>query len=202
MGFPSPIFIGFRVKQVHKTAGNEWDRDFLPANVVEICSMSDCRAHTPPNWDGCWRFNSTGCFNTEGIALAAIPPGESDLYELFACRMFPVEFSKGEQVRKLNLKTDLLSDLPPLTDPEPDFSSYVAIGHDIAGGPIGRCLGFSCSPLSCNGCAADFPVNRYCLIEDLALAVEAAKNFAETEPEPGPYYLYEVLRKRSPRWMT
>jgi len=200
MGFPSPIFIGFRVKQVHKTAGNEWDRDFLPANVVEICSMSDCRAQTPPNWDGCWRFNSAGCFNTEEIALAAVPPDQSDLYELFACRFFPLEFCKGAEARQMDLPSDFLSGLSESASMAA-LAAYQSIGYDVAASPL-EYMGFGCSPLSCNGCAADFPVNRHCLIEDLALAVEVARNFAETEPEPGPYYLYEVLRKRSPRWMT
>lgn len=89
----------------------------------------------------------------------------------------------------------------------PGLKKYVAIGYDLAGGPslsvhgepVYDVLGFGCSPLSCNGRAAEFNVNRYCLIDNLEKAIRAGEHFGRTEPEPGPYYLYQVFRRPSER---
>ena len=90
---------------------------------------------------------------------------------------------------------------------EVNLDEYISIGYDIAGGPLpspeyGSMLGFSCSPLSCNAMSDEHAVNRFWLIDELERAIQVAKEFGRTEPEPGPYYVYEVLRKRSPRWST
>jgi hypothetical protein len=57
-------------------------------------------------------------------------------------------------------------------------------------------LGFECSPLSCNSIAAEYPVNAHCLLDDLAMAVAAAEHFSIEQPEPGMYYIAEVLAPR------
>ena len=51
---------------------------------------------------------------------------------------------------------------------------------------------FFCSPLSCNGMAAAYPVNRSCLVDDLETAVTMARDFATGNCEPGPYCVVEV----------
>ncbi len=51
---------------------------------------------------------------------------------------------------------------------------------------------FFCSPLSCNGMAAEYPVNRSCLVDDLETAVTMARDFATGNCEPGPYCVVEV----------
>lgn len=202
---PPAVFIGFRVKHVPKVGDVRDDLIRIyggqAKKVIEICSISECIAPGPPGWEARWDFNRAMCYDTEAIALAIIPEGQSDRYELFAHHMLPLEFIKAGQIRNLDLRVDLVSGLPPLPESEPDLSTYAMIGYDIAGGPVGENgMGFNCSPLSCSGCAEEHPVNRFCLIDDLSAAVEVARDFAETEPEPGPYYLYEILRKRSNRW--
>lgn len=37
-------------------------------------------------------------------------------------------------------------------------------------------------------------VNRHCLIDHLDAAIATATRFSVEEPEPGPYYVVEVLR--------
>ena len=54
-------------------------------------------------------------------------------------------------------------------------------------------LSFEHSPLSCNAIAAEYPVNAHCLLDDLAIAVAAAEHFSIEQPEPGSYYVAEVL---------
>ena len=69
------------------------------------------------------------------------------------------------------------------------------LGYDLASGSTG--YGFECSPLSCNHCAENTPVNRHCLMDDLHLAVQKGIEFGNRQSgvEPGPYYLVEVFRK-------
>jgi hypothetical protein len=57
-------------------------------------------------------------------------------------------------------------------------------------------MDFNCSPLSSNGLAREIAVNRHCLIEDLDVAIRLAQRFDVEQPEPGPYYVIQVLRRR------
>lgn len=204
-----PVFIGFRVKEVSRDTA--WLHRFggFATKVVEICSVRDCLGHAPEGWEGRWDFNEAACYDTEQIALATIPPADNNAYELFAYRMFPLEFHKTG-ARAIDVWEQWGRIPPPHPPPGPELGDYVRIGYDLAGGPKmdlpeGRVsmLGVGCcSPLSCNGLAAEYEVNRYCLIDDLQEAIRAGEHFGRTEPEPGPFYLYEVLRKRSDRWTT
>ncbi len=59
-------------------------------------------------------------------------------------------------------------------------------------------LGFECSPLSCNEMAAEISANEFCLFRGLNAAIAGAQRFAAEQPEPGDYYVIEVL-EGSPR---
>jgi len=41
--------------------------------------------------------------------------------------------------------------------------------------------------------ALEVAVNRHCLVDSLEVAQELARRFSVEEPEPGPYYVVEVL---------
>ena len=83
-----------------------------------------------------------------------------------------------------------LPDLPP----EPAFFPYARIGYDIVErNPAIGCLGFGCSPLSCNAMAESLAVNDFCLLDDLETALAVAQRFGVEQPEPGPYIVIEVL---------
>jgi hypothetical protein len=82
----------------------------------------------------------------------------------------------------------------PALPPEPPLFPYTRIGYDIVErNPAMGHLGFGCSPLSCNGMAESLPVNDFCLIDDLDIALAAARRFGIEQPEPGPYLVVEVL---------
>lgn len=207
MPLEKPVFIGFRVKEVSRDTA--WLHHFggFATKVAEICSVRDCMGHAPDGWEERRDFNEAACYDTEHAALATIRPGDDKAYELFAYRMFPLEFHKtGTRAIDVWEQWGGVSTARPPVDP--DLHGYVWVGYDLAGGPKmdlpeGRVsmLGFGCcSPLSCNGLAAEYEVNRYCLIDDLEEAIRAGEHFGRTEPEPGPFYLYEVLRKQSDRW--
>lgn len=197
MDITPPLFIGFRVKTV-PPAGDLLNGNVAGLKTGEICSISECLTKAPPNWEQRWDFNRASCYNSEAVALATVPADEADHYALFAYRMFFIEFGK-DNYKPLPLPDALNSGLEEIA-PEPDLSAYCSIGYDIAGGPVGNWIGFSCSPLSCNCMSSQYPVNRFWLVDDLARAVRVAEDFGRIEPEPGPFYLYEVLRKRSSGW--
>jgi len=54
-------------------------------------------------------------------------------------------------------------------------------------------LGFGCSPLTCNSMAENIPVNEFCLLDVLESALATAQRFEIEKPEPGPYFVIEVL---------
>jgi hypothetical protein len=56
-------------------------------------------------------------------------------------------------------------------------------------------MDFGCSPLSCCALAGEVGVNRHCLINDLDGALRLAQRWDQEEPEPGPYYVVQVLAR-------
>ena len=84
--------------------------------------------------------------------------------------------------------------------PIPD--GFSRLGYDAVVRDVGKTEGelnfppsFGCSPLSCNGMAEEYPVNRYCLVDDLDTAVPMARHFATGNCEPGAYCVVEVWRR-------
>ncbi len=57
-------------------------------------------------------------------------------------------------------------------------------------------LGFECSPFSCNSMAGEMRANEYCLFDSLEAAIAGATRFSIEQPEPGDYYVVEVLENR------
>ena len=43
--------------------------------------------------------------------------------------------------------------------------------------------------------AQEIATNEHCLLENLATAEQVAQRFSVEEPQPGPYYVVEVLRR-------
>lgn len=150
---------------------------WTPPHVTEICSVSTCLT-TPVDWISKWRHNELGFFNTPADARV-------EGFSLFAYRILPRVFRK-EGAESL--------ELPPLPV-EPLGANWVSLGFDA----VSRSLSafFECSPLSCNGMAREIAVNRFCLIDTLDAAIAAAQRFAIEQPEPGEYYVLEVLRQKS-----
>ena len=86
--------------------------------------------------------------------------------------------------------------------------AFVSLGYDAVaythyeanpeseGSAGGAYLG--CSPLSCCPLDHDWPVNEWCLLPTLELALSAAAEFSRDESAPGPYFAFEVLRHPDP----
>ena len=204
MDFPSPVFIGYfpklvaQKKDLKAQNGEMWLKNDI---VEEICSVSDCISDGPPDgWIDQWKHNDLGFFPTEIAALSVIPEDGRKKYELFAYKLYPIKFDRGEIVEQtIESKA------------EENLSQFVFIGFDIVSKSVSDF--FECSPLSC-GCGCEiFPVNQFCLIQNFDEALGCWKKISEEVAgiemikrpdgifewhgkwEPGPYYLFQVFRK-------
>ncbi|MCH8275647.1 MAG: hypothetical protein IH851_12760 [Armatimonadetes bacterium] len=202
MGLPPPVFMGYYPKCVYVPEGEGVDW----GNVKEICSVSDCISdgvihedHIPwHTFNRAFRYNS----QTEAVRAAG-GPGEQGV-EVFAYSIYPVRFTRDGKLEIIDLDDMFDQSLPALPDFQPD-PRFKEIGFDVVAfefddrtfddrtADVVRGY-WGCSPLSCNGYASQFGVNRCCLIDDLATAVEAAKCFQREQPEPGEYFVVRVNR--------
>ena len=152
--------------------------------VHEICSVSECMSPGADDWIAAWRHNGLGWFNRVDDALSVVPEAQRHEFRVFAYRVHPEVFRGGTRIG-LSLPADVQPDPLP-----PGFSS---LGFDSASKSSAEGLSLECSPLSCNGLAAELPVNEHCLFPTFAAAVAGAERFAAEQPEPGDYYVVEVL---------
>jgi hypothetical protein len=160
--------------------------DMNAPRVREICSVSECISAGPPGWIAPWRHHALGWFNRIADAMSVIPPGEEGAYRLFAYRLHPEVFTTAGRVPLA---------VPEGLAPEPIPRAFRTLGFDCASRSSDRALGFECSPLSCNLMAVELDANEHCLFAGLAEAIAGADRFAAEQPEPGDYYVVEVLER-------
>jgi hypothetical protein len=156
------------------------------AGVVEVCSVSACVSPGPEGWIQRWLHNGLGWYNRAADALGAIPAGAEPVYRLFAYRLHPEVFRRGARV-PLRLPDDVR--------PDPMPASFRRLGFDSVSKSMDASVGFDCSPLSCNRMASEIEVNEHCLFPSLEAALAGADRFAVEQPEPGDYYVVEVLER-------
>ncbi len=188
---PPSVFLGYCAKE-HWPTPEGWRQG--PSEAVEVCSASDCISSRPPGCFNRWDFNRAACWKDETSALSCVLPEEQSRYRLYAYRAIPLVFGKSGVPDRLSPDELFDANLPELP-PEADLSAYDFLGYDPV--EYTDVLNYGCSPLSCNGMEADFPVNRYCLLDSLESAYQAATAFGIEQPEPGPYILFEIWRKRT-----
>jgi hypothetical protein len=174
--------IGYMPK--HIVPRPEW---LNAANVVDICSVSECMSPGPKDWISLWRQNEMWVFDTEEIARSIVEDRSEDSpFEVLAFRLLPLFCNNGN--------TETLA-IPPLNVQELP-ADFLFLGFDI----VSRSLGtsFECSPLSCNSVAETKPVNCHCLVDEEDTAVRLARAFSDQSIacEPGPYYIVEVWRRQ------
>jgi hypothetical protein len=150
----------------------------------EICSVSECMSPGADNWIAAWRHNSLGWFNRVADALSVVPEEQRHEFRVFAYRVHPEVFRDGKRI-ELSLPADVR--------PEPLPPGFSSIGFDSASKSSEEGQSLECSPLSCNGLAAELTVNEHFLFPSLDAAVASAARFAVEQPEPGDYYVVEVL---------
>lgn len=183
MKIPEPVFLGYFPK---RTMGrNAW---FGNAPVEEVGSVSHCMSPGPEGWIEQWKHNAWGLYDSEDLAWEVVRD-DAARYEMYAYRLFPVQFEGATRVTVAVPSTAIAS-----------LDDYEFLGYDPVSREAGR-IEFGHSPLSCNKGFEEYPVNRFCLLEDLEESWRITAEIAQAAKEqgawePGPYYLCEVLRKR------
>lgn len=184
----------------------DWD---LSSTVTEACTVSHCMNPSPHDWIKLWRHNDLGFFNTQADAWS-MPVDSPHEHHLFAYRLLPVRFDRGHQklVALPELSVEALSEefvslgFDVVNRSELEFPSdapWSRVSETSPGcAPLHFQAFFGCSPLSCNGLSKEFAVNQFCLLNTLAEAEAFAEYCSREEPEPGPYYVVEVLRESDP----
>lgn len=183
------VLIGYLPKRIVDAPGDV-DAPRYPG-VEEICSVSECFSKSPPDWVDCWLHNTdTWLFDDPEAAWWMVPEAERERYRLYAYRLLPTVFHDSGKETELTLPEIKAAPIP---------ASFVRIGYDAVGYRVGETAGelhippsFGCSPLSCNYMAEEYPVNRYCLVDDLDTALAMAHDFATGNCEPGPHCVVEV----------
>jgi hypothetical protein len=183
---PLPVFIGYFPKRTaHHVA---WIEN---AAVQEIASASNCISGAPDGWltDGSHNM-PWWLYDTEDAGLHVIKDFDEapEAYDMYAYKLFPIMFD-GVTMSALDVETTAQGSL----------EGYQFLGYDMVSRSQGT--NFECSPLSCNNGCVRYPVNPYCLVDDLEDAWRITQEIAQTSKaygawEPGPYYLVEVYRKR------
>ena len=154
--------------------------------VVEICSASGCVSKGPEGWIDHWLHNELGWFNRASDAWTVVPPDQREAYRLFAYRIYPAVFRNG-------VRHDFR--LPSDVHPDPIPPAFRRLGFDSVNKSMEQSLGFECSPLSCNAMATEVSANQLCLFDSLEAAIAGATRFSIEQPEPGDYYVVEVLER-------
>ena len=157
------------------------------SGVLEVCSVSNCISRPPEGWIDRWLHNELGWFNRIADAMSVAPAGQQGTYRLFAYRVYPEVFRPGGRAP---------FSVPADVRPEPIPASFRSLGFDTVNKSMEATLGFECSPLSCNAMALECAVNECCLFSSLEAALAGADRFAAEQPEPGDYYVIEVLEDR------
>jgi hypothetical protein len=152
--------------------------------VREICSVSHCISSSPADWIEHWRHNGFGWFNTIADAMSVVPTAERLLYRLFAYRLEPFVYRQG-------MRVDLT--IPSDVHPDPIGPAFIERGFDASNKSLESVLGLECSPLSCNDLAAEMSANAFCLFPTHEAALAGAHAFSLNQPEPGDYYVVQVL---------
>ena len=187
------FFIGFCAKKTKKVSGCPNSE-----SVNDVCSVSDCIYPRADDWASPLNLNRAGLHNDERSAMRTIQAGQKADFDLFAYRIVPTEFARNSPSRERPVLAMFVGDGEEIS-PEPDLKLFEFLGYDPVSSQFAEqgTIYFECSPLSCNDCAGEHPVNSHCLISDRESAMQVAQSFADTDPEPGPYFVVEVWRKRS-----
>jgi hypothetical protein len=172
---------GYLYKRV--TARPDW---LTAPGVIDVLSVSGCVSPAFMDYINHWQHNGFWLFDTPAAmgALAAAEGVDLAGHRLFYYETLRQAFDDGD-----GCWVDV--------EPEPSVPVDVAVppravlrGFDVVSFSMGNAP--ECSPLSCNGLAADIPVNAHCLMTDGNAARAAIDAGRFTHSEPGPYRIMAV----------
>lgn len=177
------IPLGYMLKSVAAPAP-EW----MNAPAVEaVHSLSNCVSSDFADYIPLWEHNGWWLFDSPQAIMAAaqgqdIAPNDLDLfyYEAFDLQ-YEDEHNFWQPIPAPELPTNVQ---PP---PSAKLSGFDVVTFYAGTSP-------ECSPLSCNGLAADIQTNEHCLFHSFDDAHAAIEGGAFKDSEPGPYRIIAVYK--------
>jgi len=172
---------GYMLKQTKRPPG--WCE---AAQVDDIYSVSGDVAENFADYINYWRHNGYWLFDSPAVMREIAKQNNLDLdgTTLFYYDVFEEEFDEDSREWSVFL-------------PEPSFATNVEIpksarleGYDVTTSMAGTSP--ECSPLSCNGLAAEIAVNRHCLFAKFDQAKQALEAGKFDNSEPGPFRIFAV----------
>lgn len=175
------IQAGYLAKRVEDSS------DWLGATQVEdIYSVSGCISEDFADYINYWQHNGYWLFDSPKIIRSIA--GQHAIC-LSGCTLFYYELYEFQ----FNEKNETWESF----EPEKSFPlavespcSPILEGFDVVSFTSGN--NPECSPLSCNGLAAEVVTNRHCLLESLDEARRSLKDGKFAKCEPGPYRIFSV----------
>lgn len=159
--------------------------DWLRASSVSsIYSVSRCIAENFADYINFWKHNGYWFFDSPEIIIDIARENEIDLAGtmLFFYEVHDLQLDSGEWKR---------------FEPEESFGTNVIVpeakvleGYDVVTFSVQTSP--ECSPLSCNGLAAEVQTNTYCLLKSFEQARTLLENGTFNDSEPGPYRIFAV----------
>lgn len=161
--------------------------DWLEApGVVEIRSLSACISDNFADYIRYWKHNGYWLFDAPRIIEDLAKDEKIDLsgMTLFYYEAHEYEFDEktgtwSAFAAELLFKTDVIA---PADKHLQGFDVVAFSTHNDPG----------CSPLSCNGLAAELPANQHCLFDSFDEAKDALDGGLFVNCEPGPYRIIAV----------
>ncbi len=183
------VLLGYRARE--KCPKPDW---LTVDNVEEIASVSTCIV---PSIAVPWTPQAQNMMGFHATPEEAKHSVDTNRYFIDGYRLLDVQYQEGvprKQTIAECFRASMSEDAREVRDLRlPIAKGFRILGYDAVSRSVG--LSFQHSPLPCNGMAKEIPVNRYCLIDRLEDAIEAARRFSIGEAEPGTYYVVEVWRE-------
>ena len=178
------IPLGYLAKHVAKRPA--WLR---APDIEDVYSVSGCVSKPFADYVGYWKHNGYWLFDSPAIVRELARDHSVDLVgaQLFFYAAYDRAFDGARWA---------------IYHPEPSLRTEVVVpvesvleGYDVVTYSSGT--GAECSPLSCNGLAAEIETNRHCLLPTLERAQRLLEEGRFSRSEPGPY---RVLAVYSTAW--
>ena len=171
---------GYMAKRV--SLRSEW---LKAERVVDIYSVSNCVSPDFADYINYWKHNGYWFFDSPEIIQELAREQLIDLRgtSLFYYEVYGLEFHEYEKQWTPFQPASFTTEVR-----EPD--TKILEGYDVVTFSVGT--NPECSPLSCNGLAAEVETNQYCLLTSLEQARDLLEQGRFKDSEPGPYRIFAV----------
>ena len=178
------IPLGYMLKDVASPAP-EW----MKAPVVTaVHSLSNCVSSDFADYIRLWKHNGWWLFDTpKAVKDAAASQGiAADQLTLFYYEAYDQQYDdESKRWQRISADDSFATDVVLPTSAK--LSGFDVVTFNAGTSP-------ECSPLSCNGLAAELPVNDFCLFASFEDAHAALERGEFKDCEPGPYQIVAVYQ--------